>query len=394
MKPNFKNLFLFALFVNGFLFSQRIESENITVNILQEPIYPAELQNRNYSVTVNSTYNITKEDVLKKSKEDFEKQLDTYNINIEAAKNEYQGKLDSFDMEVKKLTDKYKTESDQFNKLSTIEKLAVTTGPPTLKLPVRPELHLRPVPKYYEPDLRNALIVDNKVLESQINIDGLSKSGKYLEILVDIDRTKFQDNAGKTFANQPTHILVKQNGVVKLDKIYFNEFEQVSSSPSNEVNLSSLENQFLQKIINKINSVLNENFGYQAKNTFIKLETVKNKGDYDDLEKASMYVATNLRKLQAKPDYEPNKAAMENMQKGINIWKDILAKIDYKDKKALLNEKIASYVYMNMIRLNLALGNKKEAEKYLNDMQEHLVNIKLSYDQERELNNLETTIYK
>ena len=97
--------------------------------------------------------------------------------------------------------------------------------------------------------------------------------------------------------------------------------------------------------------------------------------------------------MQAKPDYEPNKIALENMNKGIDIWKQTLTKIDYNDKKALLNGKIATYIYFNLIRLNLALGNKKEAEKYLNEMQDHLVDLKLSYDQNNELKTIENRLY-
>jgi hypothetical protein len=46
-----------------------------------------------------------------------------------------------------------------------------------------------------------------------------------------------------------------------------------------------------------------------------------------------------------------------------------------------------------LIRLNIALGNYQEAEKYLNELQEHLVDIKLSYDANLELKKLEEKIY-
>jgi hypothetical protein len=39
------------------------------------------------------------------------------------------------------------------------------------------------------------------------------------------------------------------------------------------------------------------------------------------------------------------------------------------------------------------MGKKTEAEKYLNELQENLVNIKLSYDDENELKGLENIIY-
>jgi len=51
-------------------------------------------------------------------------------------------------------------------------------------------------------------------------------------------------------------------------------------------------------------------------------------------------------------------------------------------------------VYFNLIRLNLALNNKTEAEKVLNEMQENMIYMKLSYDDETALKQIENQIYK
>lgn len=373
--------------------AQRIDSENISFQILKEPTNPIEAQNRNFSVLVNSPYNITKEDVVKDAKEDFQRQVDNYDQNVADAKLQHEERLKEYDAEVKKLTEKYKTESEQYNKLKAVEKIAMNALPPVLRIPSRPQLNVPQKPVYYQPDLRDALIVDNKVLASQIIIGGFSRGGNYIDISVNTERTTFQDNAGKSFASQPTKLLVKQNGAVKIDKNLFSDFEEIASSPTNEINLSAHEKNYLQKVINRINDILADNFAYSKIISTVKLETVKNKGEYDNLEKAYIYVTTNLKKMQAKPDYAPNKAAFENLNKGVEIWKSTLSKIDYNDKKALYNGKIGTYLYMNLIRLNVALGNKTEAEKYLNEMQEHLVDMKLSWDQNNELKGLEQTIY-
>jgi ATP/maltotriose-dependent transcriptional regulator MalT len=82
------------------------------------------------------------------------------------------------------------------------------------------------------------------------------------------------------------------------------------------------------------------------------------------------------------------------MQKGIDIWKDTLTKVQWKDKKADLNAKIGTYVYFNLVRLYIALGDKKEAEKQLNDLQENIINMDLSYDENAELKQFEAAIYK
>lgn len=374
------------------LHAQRIDAENIQFQLLKEPSNPVDAQNRNFSVTVNSPYNITKENVTQQAKADFQKRVDNYDQSVADAKTQHEERLKDYDAEVKKLQEKYKTESAEYNKLKTVEKIAMNAMPPVLRIPSRPQLNVPQKPVYTEPDLRNALIVDNKVLASQIGIEGFTK-GNAIEITVDMERTNFQDNAGKSFANQPTKLIVKQNGAVKIDKTLFTDFQEIASSPTNEIDLSAHEKIYLQKVINKINEILADNYAYSKINSTVKLETVKNKGEYDDLEKASIYVTTNLKKLQAKPDYAPNKTALESMEKGVSIWKDSLKKINYDDKKAPYNAKIAAYLYMNLIRLNVALGKKSDAEKFLNDMQEHLVDMKLSWDQNNELKQLEQKIY-
>jgi hypothetical protein len=71
-----------------------------------------------------------------------------------------------------------------------------------------------------------------------------------------------------------------------------------------------------------------------------------------------------------------------------------LTKIEYKNTKADLNARIAKFIFFNLMNVNLALDKKKEAEIYLNQLQENLVDIKLSNEEERELNEIEKIIYK
>jgi len=88
-----------------------------------------------------------------------------------------------------------------------------------------------------------------------------------------------------------------------------------------------------------------------------------------------------------------NAAAMVGMQKGIDIWKDTLTKVQWKDKRADLNAKIGTYIYFDLVRLYIALGDKKEAEKQLNELQENSINMDLSYDEKAELKQFEAAIY-
>jgi hypothetical protein len=134
------------------------------------------------------------------------------------------------------------------------------------------------MPVYRQPDLKDALIVDNKILASQMDVAGFSKGGNHLDVLVEMERTNFQDNQGKTFANQPVRIVGKQNGVVKLDKTYFSDFAEIASVPTNEINLNVHEKRYLQRTMDRTRNIINDHFGYQTINSSVTLETVKIKG--------------------------------------------------------------------------------------------------------------------
>jgi hypothetical protein len=386
--------FLMALNASN-LFAQNISGENIEYESLKAPIYSTEEALRTFKVNVTSPYNLTAEDVIAQSKVDFENDVKNYDKKVANSEKEFQEKLKDHDDEVLKAKEKFELESAEFKKLSLLERLSMTDQGknPKLVTPNKP-VYVKPTkPVYQSPNLNDYIIVNNSVLETQIKITGFTTSGKNLEVFLDIDKITFQDNAGQTFAKQPTKLKVLVNGVEKVKTSFFEDFKFVSSSPSNNINKPLTEKNFLTEVINTVNTYLNDNFGYQSYKSTVKILSVKNKGKYDDLEKADIYISTNLRKLNPQ-NPEMTAAAKAGLQKGIDIWTNTLTKVDYKDKKAEFNSKIAEFVYFNLIRLNLALGNKKDAEKYLNEMQENMIYMKLSYDDENELKSIENQIYK
>jgi hypothetical protein len=396
MKLNilFSSLFIFVGSLA--IFAQNITSENIDFLILKQPKETIDVANRLLKVTVTSPYNVTADDVIKQSKVDHQAALDNYTTVVANSEKEFQQKLIDYDQEVIKAKEKFELESAEFKKLSLLERMSMTDQGknPRLVNPTKP-VYVKPLPPVYqEPNLNNYIIVDNNVLSSQINVEGFIKEGNYLDVAVDISGVQFQDNAGQTFANQPTTLVVKVNGVEKINTKFFQEFKFVSSSPSNNINKPLEEKNHLNKVVAFLNQYLNDNYGFQSIKKTVKLDKVKNKGQYDDLEKAHIYVTTNLKKLQPS-EPERSAAAITGMQKGIDIWLETLKKVDFKkDSKSDFNAKIGEYIYFNLIRLNLAMNKKSEAEKYLNELQENLIGIKLSYDEQNELKALENEIYK
>lgn len=385
----------FFIIINSNLFAQSISGENIEYETLKAPIYATEEAQRTFKVKVTSPYNLTSEDVIAQSKADFANEVKNYDQIVINSEKEFQQKLKDYDGEVLKAKEKFELESAEFKKLSLLERLSMTDQGknPKLVTPTKP-VYVKPLkPIYQSPNLNDYIIVNNSVLETQIKITGFSTTGKQLEIFLNIDKITFQDNAGQTFAKQPTKLKVNVNGIEKINTSFFEDFKFVSSSPSNNINKPLTEKNFLNEVIKTVNSYLDDQFGYQSFKSSVKILSVKNKGKFDDLEKANIYITTNLRKLNPQ-NPEMTAAAKAGLQKGIDIWTTTLTKIDFKDKKADFNAKIAEFVYFNLIRLNLALGNKKEAEKYLNEMQENMIYMKLSYDDENALKSIENQIYK
>lgn len=390
-----KNLFFLLLLSMNTAFGQSINSESVEFQLLKQPKILIDENSRKLKVIVTSPYNVKTEDIVKKSKDDHQAELKNYATVVSNSEKEYQVKLKEHDAEVIKAKEQFELENAAFKKLSLLERLTMTEQKknPVLVIPTKPVYYKPAPPVYAEPNLNDYIIVDNNVLSSKIVISGFTKEEGGIIVLIDIQQVNFQDNAGQTYANQPTKIVVKVNGVEKTNASFFNEFKFISSVPTNNINKPLEEKNHLNKVMAFINQYLNDNYGFQSVTKTVKISYVKNKGKYDDLEKANLYVTTNLRKLQLELS-EINDVAYANMKKGTDIWQQTLATIDYKNSNADFNAKIAKFIYFNLMRLNVALEKKKEAEIYLNQFQENLIYMDLSYDEKSELKSLEKEIYK
>lgn len=393
-----KQLFAFFLLlcISNFCIAQSITSDKLDIEIATQPKIQTESASRFYRVKVSSPYNLTKEDVNLQSKVAHEKALKDYGNLVLQSEKDYDKKLKLYDADVVKSKEKFALEDQAFKKLTLLERLASTDQgkSPKLVIPSKPEYYKPAPPEYREPDLKDYFIVNNDVLGGQVSLAGFERGQSYIDIGLELAAVNFQDNAGQTFANQPTKLIVKVNGVEKTNISLFEKFEFISSSPTNNIDKAQEERNYINKVIAYINEYLNEQYGYLAVKETIKIEYVKNKGEYDELEKAHIYVTTNLKKLSSSSDPAIRESALASMKKGTDIWLNTLDKVQYKDPKAIFNFKIARYIYFNLIKLNLILNNKPEAEKFLNALQENLIDIKLSSDEKEELKSFEKRIYK
>ncbi|MEZ2336032.1 hypothetical protein AB6735_10375 [Mucilaginibacter sp. RCC_168] len=394
MKPNLICL-AFLMPFSAALYAQNISTETIEFQLLKQPQVVLDESVKSFKVTVTSPYNLTTDDVIKKAKADYQKSVNDYSSVVVGSEKDYQQKLKDYDGDVQKAKDKYETESAAFKKLSMLERLTLTSDGknPKLVMPAKPVYYKPQSPVYVEPNLNNYTIVDNNVLASQIAVTGFTRGDADIDINADIKQVNFQDNAGQTFVNQPTKLVIKIKGVEKVNTSFFQDYAFLSSSPTNNINKPLEEKNHLTRVIKSLNDYINNLYGFQASAKSVKILSVKNKGKYDDLERADIYVKTNLKKLQP-TNSEMNTAAFANMQKGVDIWTQTLSKVEYKNDKADFNDKIARYLYFNLINLNIALNKRMESEKYLNQLQDNLVYIKLSYDEANELKKMEKDVYQ
>ena len=392
-----KKLYPLLIFVilSSTSWGQSFNDEWIEYRISNPPKFQTEETQRFFKVTVTSPYNVTAESIIAQSKVDFDNEIKNYATVVANSEKEYQVKLKNYDQEVADAKAKFELESAEFKKLTLLERMSMTEQgkAPRLVTPNKP-VYIKPYPPVYqEPNLNNYVIVNNDVLATQVNVDGFTRGQNSLDISIDIQKIAFQDNAGQTFAKQPTKITAKLNGIEKATALLFQEFKFISSSPTNNINKPLAEKNFLTEVMTAINRYLNEQFGYKTEVRKIKLETIKNKGKYDDMEKAYIYISTNLRKLDPQ-NPEISAAARAGIQKGVDLLNTCLTKVDYKDKKADYSAKVAASIYLNLIRLQIALNQKTAAEKNLNELQENLIYMDLSRDDAEELKALEAQIYK
>lgn len=394
-----RNLLLIAFtFLFFHIHGQSITDEVIEFELLSMPKTTTDASSRNYNVMVESPYNLTLDDVIAESKAQYANKLKEYDKIVIESEEKYQKKLEEHELEVEQATKKYELESEEFKKLSLLERVALTDQGknPKLVLPSRP-VYYKPSPPapYRAPDLNEYLIIDNNVLANKIELAGFKRGGSHIDIYVYISAMQFQDNTGETYAKQPTQLIVKVNGDEKINKLFFQDYEFIAGMPSNQINQVQEEKNYLTKVISTLNTFLNEEYGYAVQKGKINIQSVKNsKNRYDDLERARIYVTTNLKKLQGVADSKSNEVAFENMQKGIDIWVNTLSLINYQDPKSDFNATIAKFLYFNLIRLHVALHRYDEAEKFLNQMQDNLVYIKLSSSEKEALGKLEKIIYK
>ncbi|MDB9783008.1 hypothetical protein OAB88_07905, partial [Winogradskyella sp.] len=127
----------------------------------------------------------------------------------------------------------------------------------------------------------------------------------------------------------------------------------------------------------------------------IEIEFPKNKKrEYDILENAKIKAISAYRRLKKDSSSETRARSNAELLELREIWLSELSKIDYKDKKAVMNKAVAKMVFANLLRVDISLKAKALAEETLELMQERRIDLDLGYDDKAKFTRLEEQIYK
>lgn len=392
----FKNIFIifFITFSLSNTYSQRLLSESVSFVKLQEPTIKLNLQQKTFKYKIQVPYTMKMEDLEKVSKEEFQDKLANYDNVVKQSEIDHQQQLKDHEKAIIDEKEKFRLESEQFSKLSLIERLTLTEQgkKPQLRLPSKPIYQKPSKPIYSNPNVSDYLIFDTNVMESKMNLKGYEKgeSGIYFEI--NFSTMQFQDNANQVYGKQPTSLKVKVNNQIVEEKLFANDFTMLTSGSTASIRKNNYENSNVEKILNEIQLYVNDVYGYKSVNYTSKIFFIKNKGEYDDLEKAKVFAVSGFNKMKASNSPEVKVKAMIDINKAIELWKSKLELINYKDKNAIYNSNVAKAILFNLIGVYVDTDDKKSAEEYFSILQENKVQIKFDYDEESYYKILESSI--
>ncbi|HYG49528.1 MAG TPA: hypothetical protein VD905_01445 [Flavobacteriales bacterium] len=110
-----------------------------------------------------------------------------------------------------------------------------------------------------------------------------------------------------------------------------------------------------------INSYLNEKVGYPKKSYAVEMHSVKKSKDFDYSDYTTAWNAAQDGLL--KVEYKDKKAEVsQKLQQAIDIWNKALTESDLNSKKARINREVTSATYVNLAIAYLWQGNYVDAE--------------------------------
>lgn len=355
------------------VFGQTINDHKVTIRYIQLPTDPLPEEIGAYSISLTKNYESSNED-----------SIEAYNARLDAAKKNQEVQLETWK------SDKKRADKIYFAAMATWQK-AVNSGNTTVAKPQDPVYpdypYLEEVPL---PILTEEIASEN--LSNKIDLKGYNKGEGGAKLTFTYDgiqnakivnkvlgsgaMTKYQYSANY---KMPLNVKleVPGQGVVYEKSFYNNDSKKTIKSYSSEYDFKiwwmdngenywkSLQNNLLNAALSKVNSELNEKFGFPVKSNNTEVYVVKKykNHNYSAFVDALTYAKSGYDLLSS----DVNKInAKEKINKSINIWLDLLKESNLSDNKSKINKKATALLYANLAEAYLWIDDFENADLYAN----------------------------
>jgi hypothetical protein len=308
-------------------------------------------------------------------------------------------------IKVEEAKERYKLESEQFNKMSTLERLALIDKKPVLQYPPKPVYYDPPVPRLESINVSDIIIYNPETLaKNYIKLSGFGDGNDGLQIKIDFKGFEYVEPVAslvnvenynpqtkeKFYTKQtqfvtkyrhPTMLQVSIDGKNLSSGIFQGTSEFQSKATSSKPTRLYIERQEIESIMSRINQYLNDQYGYVTVTRYANVYTVKNrKGEYDDIEKARDFAISGYKNYT-----QHQEDAVKDLANAIAIWEKIMTEVNYDDSKARIDEKVGTVILKNIIFACIITNEFEKANKYLTDFK----SLRLSYDDKQFADNHE-----
>lgn len=404
MKKNIALILIICGF--GLVNSQTIETERLyfTQTLYPKKTLPANV--KNYSVTVTTPYLKDDSSFRKIAEEKYQRDLvDFPNVIKAAEKNYTEVTLVEYNKRVAEAKEKYKLESDQFNKMSTLERLALIDQKPILRIPEKPYYYAPQQPRIESINTGDVIIFNPESLtKSYIKLNGYGDGTDGIQIKIDfkgfeyiepvatlVNVENYNPQTKEKFYTKQTQFVTKFRHPTTLQVIVDNKnlvsgvFQGTSDfqtkNTSSKPNRLYIERQEVETIMTNINNFLNDQYGYTKLTRNAVLYYVKNrKGEYDDVEKARDFALSGYKNYT-----EHQEEAVKDIANAIAIWEKTMTEVNYEDSKARIDEKVGTALLKNLIFATIMTNEFVKANKYMTDFKK----LRLSYDDKQFIDSYE-----
>jgi hypothetical protein len=391
-----KYIYILAAFIAlGAANAQSVEMQRMSFRQTLFPKKKLASNIRNYNCAITTPYLKDDSSFRKIAEDKYQQDLKDYPNTVAAAQNDYQATvLPEYEKSVAAAKEKFKLESDAFNKMSTLERLALIDQKPILNIPPKPVFYPPAKPNVESVNTNDIIIYNPETLaKNYIKLNGFGDGNDGLQITIDFKGFQYvepvatvvdvenynQATKEKFYTKQtqfvtqfrhPTMLNIKADGKELYSGIFQQTGDYQTKATSSKPERIYIEREEVVAILRNINKFLNDEYGYVNVDRSVPLYYVKNKkGEYDDIEKAKDFAASGYKNYT-----EHEEDAVKDLQSAIDIWEKTMTEVNYDDSKARIDEKVGMAVMKNLIVSSIFTRQFEKAEKYMGDFKSRRLN--------------------